>query len=639
MQTAAVHTPTHRGLFSPFSWSPAERQVWKAKEQLRISQWAEKRLHIPRGAHVGPYRNEYNPWGVDIMDTWQQAHIREINVCAPPQATKTISAHCCMANSIVYDPCEMMLIMPARDECREEMDDRIIPMLQQSPELAACLSDNPDDTSKYHIKFNNGAIIYTAWATSASKLARKAIKKLFFDEIDKYPDVVGKETNPFNLGEKRKRTFKHTYKIYRSSTPTLPTGPIWKFLHGSDVIKVWSVYCPDCGAAQVMNRKTGLRYPEDKTPEEILQGKLARYACSECGSLWTDSKRDLATRSGNYIISKGEKILYPRSVGYHLNACAITDISLSEIAAKEVQAKTDPATAIDLANDYDAEPYEVEKSQRKEDAILRLVDEHQPRGIVPHDTARLVIKADTQQTGFMYQVLALGYPDNPFCHLVDHGFTDSFANLKSQGEQEYHDAAGQVYRCHAGIIDSGGGTNPYKPKHSRTSEVYEFCSRNPFWRPLKGRREQAIPWGITRLEYYPARDGSKQPIPGGLSLYTVNVTHYKNQLAGKLNLEPGAPGSITLHAGINDGGPHSGQKYAAQLCAEYQDDRGYWECPSGKANHFWDCWVYGMALADIIGLKRIRRPNEPAVDQKPKAKPQAPINNRQLPSWLLNRRR
>lgn len=636
---AATHTPDQPGLFFPFRFSPTEREVWRAKEDLRCSQWAEKHLYIPRGAHVGPYRNEFNPYGVDIMDTFELPHTREVNVCAPPQATKTISAHCCIAKSIVYDPCEMMIVMPAREEVREEMDDRIIPMLQQSPELAKCLSDNPDDTSKYHVKLNNGAIIYTAWATSASKLARKAIKKIFFDETDKYPELVGKETNPFNLGAKRTRTFKNTYKIYRSSTPTHEKGPIWKFLHGSDVIKQWLVYCPDCGAAQIMDRKRGLRYPADKTAEEVLQGKLARYECEHCHSLWTDTKRNFATRCGNYTVTKGEKILYPRSVGYHLNGCAVADISLSEIAVKEIQAKTDPAAAIDLANDYDAEPYIIEKSPRKEEAILRLINESLPRGVVPADTARLIIKADTQQTGFMYQVLALGYSDNPFYHLVTHGFVESFDQLESQGEQEYQNAAGQIYRSHAGIIDSGGGTNPYKPKHSRTAEVYEFCSRNPFWRPLKGRRSQATPWNITRLEYYPARDGSKQPIPGGLNLYTINVTHYKNQLAGKLNLEPGAPGSITLHAGLNDGGPHSGQKYAAQLCAEYQDDHGYWECPQGKANHFWDCWVYGLALADIIGLKRIKRPNETEQKPKPVAKPQTPANNRQLPNWLLNRRR
>lgn len=608
MHAIASHTPEQPGLFTNFRWSPAEREVWKAKEDLRASQWAEKHLHIPRGAHIGPYRNEYNPWGVDIMDTWEQPHIREINVCAPPQATKTISAHVCMMKTIIYDPCEMMLVMPSREEVREEMDDRIIPMLQQSPELAKHLSDNPDDTSKYHVKLNNGAIIYTAWATSASKLARKAIKKIFFDETDKYPEFVGKETNPFNLGEKRKRTFKYTYKIYRSSTPTLETGPIWKFLHSSDVIKAWQVYCPDCGGAQIMHRKKGLRYPEDKTPEEIMQGKLGRYECEHCQSLWTDSKRDFATRCGNYVVTKGEKILYPRSVGYHLNGCAISDISLSEIAAKDLQAKTDSAAAIDLANDYDSEPYIVEKSERKEAAILRLIDEHMPRGIVPGETARLIIKADTQQTGFMYQVLALGYADKPFYHLVDHGFVETFEQLKHLGGLDYLTTCGTVYRCGAGIIDSGGGTNPYQPKHTRTSEVYEFCKANPFWIPVKGRRSQATPWSITRLEHYPTRTGTKKPIPGGLKLYTIDVTLYKKQLAGKLNLEPGAPGSITFHAGLNDGGPHSGQKYAAQLCAEYQDDRGYFECPKGKANHYWDCWVYGLALADIIGVNRIKRP-------------------------------
>jgi phage terminase large subunit GpA-like protein len=132
----APQTSAQPALLFPFRFSGPEREVFRAKEDLRISQWAEKSIYVPRGAHVGMYRNEFNPYGVDVMDTWRLPHVREVNVCAPPQAMKTIIAHCCMGNSIPNDPCEMMLVMPTRDEVREEMDDRIIPMIENSPVLS-----------------------------------------------------------------------------------------------------------------------------------------------------------------------------------------------------------------------------------------------------------------------------------------------------------------------------------------------------------------------------------------------------------------------------------------------------------------------------------------------------------------------
>jgi phage terminase large subunit GpA-like protein len=630
MPATAQHIPAQPALFFPFRWTSAERAVWKAKEDLKISEFAEKHIHVPRGAHVGPYRNELNPWGVDIMDTWQLPHVREVNVCAPPQATKTITGHCCIGQTVVYDPCEMMLIMPSRDDAREEMDDRIIPMLQQSPELAKHLSDNPDDTSKYHVKFNNGAIIYTAWANSPSKLARKAIKKLFFDEIDKYPDFVGKETNPFNLGEKRKRTFKHTYKIYRSSTPTLETGPIWRFLNGSDVIKAWLVYCPDCGGAQIMHRKKGLRYPADKTPEEILQGKLGRYECEHCHSLWTDTKRDFATRCGQYVITKGEKVLYPRSVGYHLNGCAITDISLSEIAAKEIQAKTDPAAAIDLANDYDSEPYIADKSDRKEDAILRLIDPHMPRGIVPRGINSILIFADAQKIGAHYEVVAFGWGREQETWIIEHGYVEHENHLNLIADRDWFDADGTRYRARVGFIDSGGGTDPHHPKHSRTREIYDFCIDNPFWHPLKGKQRQTIPINWTRLDFFPGKEGKKVAIPGGLLLYTLDTTYYKNTLARKLQIDPGNPGACHLHCGLTTAeleswsGPHSALEeglkrwndYAKQMCVEVQNERGFWENPKKLPNHHWDLGVYRYAAADLLYIGDEKQEEPPPPETK-----------------------
>jgi len=630
MQAPAANI-TQPSMFFPFRFSAAERDVFRAEEDLKISEWAENNIHVPRGAHVGRYRNELNPYGVDVMDSWQLPHVREINVCAPPQAMKTITAHTCAGWAWKNAPAEMMMIMPDRGEVKEVMEDRLIPMLQNSPELARHLSDNPDDTSKFHVKGNHGAVIYTAWPRSAAKLAGKPVKYLFFDETDKYPDFVGKETDPFNLGEKRKRTFRHTYKIYRSSTPTVETGPIWRFLNGSAVIKHWQVYCPDCGVGHVMHRKN-LRYPKDKTPAEIIQGKLARYECPNCESKWTDTKRNFATRCGEWIIVKGHDVPYSVSIGYHLSGCAVMDISLSEIAKKEIEAKTDTAAAIDLANDYDAEPYVPDKKQRKEDSILRLIDMSMPRHIVPRNANSLIICADAQKIGAHYEVLAFGWGRELTCSIIDHGYVEDEDHLKRIASRDWYDADGRLYKCRAGFIDSGGGTSPKNPKHSRTDEIYSFCIEDSFWHPLKGKQRQTTPVNWTRLDYFPGREGQKVAIPGGLVLYTLDTTYYKNKLARKLQIDPGNPGAIHLHNGFTVEemeawtGPHSLQEesynrwndYAKQMCAEVQDERGLWDNPKRLPNHHWDIGVYRYAVADLLFIGDEKPEHEVTEDRETK---------------------
>ncbi len=244
--------------------------------------------------------------------------------------------------------------------------------------------------------------------------------------------------------------------------------------------------------------------------------------------------------------------------------------------------------------------YSFENQDRKEDFILRLKDEAQPRGIVPRDISYLMMIADTQQSGFHYKVVAFGWGDAIPATMIAHGFVASFNQLHAIATQEWLSADGESYRCQSGWIDSGGGTDPNHPKHSRTVEVYRFCRQNPFWRPIKGRRTMEQAWNVKRLDFYPSSAGKKVAIPGGLNLYMLNVTLFKDELAGKLQIEPGDPGAIALHA-------ETSSDYAAQLCAEYRDDRGFWICPKGKDNHQWDCWVYALAAAEIIGIRDFRK--------------------------------
>ncbi len=587
--------------FEPVPWTPSERSIWRKRERLTPSEWSAKYINVVGGAMPGPWRNASVPYLVKPMDTYGLPYVRELVLCAVAQSGKTRAAYNCLFWSLDRDPGPAMTVMSGQAPLNKFYADFLIPTLRESERLAALVSPNPDDTAKRRIRLRNGVTFYPAWATSTAALATFGIRYIIFDETDKYPPTVGSETDPITLGEKRTRVFERRggYKRIYISTPTTASGYIWQRLVDCHQIWAYDVICPECNHPQRMQIDQ-LRHPKDKTPEEIESGRLARYECISCGAQWDERQREKAIRAGNWTATKGANLDRPEKVGFHIPAWIVLDVSLTEIAVKWLKAQKDRAALIDFYNDVLAENFEEDFSERVEDKILALRDERPP-GLVPPGTSTLLMAIDTQQVGFYYEIRAFGYGQELESWQIRFGFVESAAALAQIiYNSEYKDIEGNAYQIQVGFIDSGG-TKEKGAKHSRTWEVYEFCRLNPIIKPIKGQQRQNRAWKVFKVDNYP---GTNKPIPGGLLRYDLNVTYYKDMLAAKLAIPPSDPGAWHLHA-------EADTDYARQMCAEYRDERGLWQCPRSKANHLWDVSVYAIALADILGIKNWKPPAPP----------------------------
>jgi len=581
---------------------PVIRRRMRTPEKIRVSEHAAKYRVVTDGPHQGPWRHEHAPHTVKIMDTYGLPWVREVWFCAVEQSGKTATMLNCMHWAADCDPGDIFYMMPTEATMGKVTGGKIKPMIKKSPRLSKYLTGKQDDITLTRIKLSHGVTIHPSWANSPASMATWSAKHCFGDEIDKGTEQAGREADRVTLLRKRGRLYKGRSKCFFGSTP----AQLFIYKGMLKCAQVWEYRCccPDCDSLIKMDSEhldlDGL------TADQIEAGAPVLYACNECGSLWDDVTRERAIRMGRWVAIKGGDIIRPSKVGFHHRSWECLDIPLAEIAIPWLAAES--GTVVDKiawANGYEAIDYKHEQVDRKEDFILRLRDESLPRGIVPRNPSYLMIIADTQQIGFHYKIVAFGWGRDLQATMIDHGYVLSFANLTDVARRVFKDADGIEYRCQSGWIDSGGGTNPLRPKHSRTVEVYNFCRKNPFWRPLKGRRTMEQGWNVKRLDFYPSSVGKKIPIPGGLNLYTVNVTINKDDLSRKLQIEPGDYGGIRLHAETNSG-------YAKQLCAEYQDERGYWICPKGKDNHQWDCWVYALAAADIIGIGNWQQKTEKA---------------------------
>ncbi|MFH0995786.1 MAG: terminase gpA endonuclease subunit [Pseudomonadota bacterium] len=576
-------------------FTAADRMAMKRKRQMPVSEWAEKYRVIPNGAALpGPWRNSTTPYVAGVMDASMFPSVQQVILCWPPQCGKTDGVNTIIGYLTDRRPGNVLYVFPDELTARDSNRDQITPMFKDSAQLRKYFTGYLDDAASLCLRMRH-IKIFMAWATSASRLASKPLPYVVMDEEDKYPATPNsKESSPADLAKKRTRTFAHMRKVFRMSTPTVETGAIWKALtEDAEVIFDYWVRCPACGGIQQMVFEQ-IKWPETtRDPREVESRKLAWYECKSCGDKWDDARRNTAVQHGEWRDrEKGLSInailnsIRPTSIGFHLRAYVSRFVSLSESAAAFLWGLKDKTKLKDFKNAHEAEPWVNYTYERKEDAILALKDDR-PSGVVPdQNIVALTAGVDSQKVGYWYEIRAWTSGPERESWQVRSGFvmTDD-ALTKVLFEDEYRDASGTRYIVNLVVMDAMG---------DRTAEVYDYCLK---FRgrvvPYQGKRTLSQPYRFSKQEYYP---GTDKLIPGGLMLVLGNTTFYKNLLASKLDITRGDPGAWYLNSETTN-------EWAVQMTAEYQDPDGYWQCKPNRANHAWDCSVYNLIAADIIGVR------------------------------------
>ena len=570
-----------------FTFLPGELFALTAYPRIPVSTWAEKNRIIAYGGKTRiQYRNENVIYMKDILDCFSLPHVREIVVMKSPQVGMTEGMLTCMLYAIQRDPEIILYIMPNEVLAKKTSSDRILPAICESKATKHLISSNPDDTAKTRIKFKNGAIVYLAWANSSAALSSFSVKYIFFDEVDKYPSSVRKEVDPIKLGEKRATVYENTYKIFKVSTPTTPSGHIYKAYNEAEIQLEWISKCPKCGEEFVIS----LDYLDYKVEKNKVI--YAFIKCPGCHELLDNGLKQKAVNAGRWNKIDELHINKPKTVAFHIPAFISPFVSLETIAKAYHQSQKDEVKKQDFYNNFLGLPYEKTYEETNIDFILRLRDDR-PKGLVPSvPIVCLIASFDTQLRGFYYEVRAWGFGYAMESWQIDFGYIETWEDVyKIMREYQYEDINKKKYTISAGFIDSGAGAGSYGI--SRTVEVYDFCRQVNNLFPIKGYKRRSHKFGISHIDHYPQ---STKPIPGGLRLYVLDVTYYKDYLASKLRIDPGSEGAWHLCADADE-------SYARQMTAEYKNDKGYWEAHKNRANHYWDCAVYNLACADIIGIK------------------------------------
>jgi len=430
------------------------------------------------------------------------------------------------------------------------------------------------------------------------------------DEVSKWQTLLN-GADPENLFFGRFTAFRRlrNYKIFNISTPEVDSGDenaeggghcrIDKAFRRSDQ-RYWHVPCPKCGVLFV--------HQIDRLRIDDAHPHRTTYEC-ECGYLISEAERVAAVRAGCWIATN-EAGDHP---GFHIDAFISLMMSYEAIAEEYLRSRKSEASKKDFANLVLALPHKFRGDapdharlmERREDALLR--------GHVPARGLILVAFADVQMRGIWLEIVA--FAPNRESWTVDALYLDGdtaapesdvFDKLRRETlDREFPDAFGRTRRIDALGIDSG----------FRSHVVYSWVRRSQRLHPETGRDLILACKGL---------DGWNRPALGQPSLVDIDLDGRKVKQGAKVWGIGTWPLKGSLYSDLHKLGVRSGELidpdgychfgswldeiYFRQLTAEHLEDVTVRGRSVGRRwvkngeNHFLDCRVGNIALAEYLGL-------------------------------------
>ncbi len=626
-------------------------RIWAPPPDLSVSEWADRFRYLSSESAAEHGKWTTLPFQKEPLDSVSNPRIYRTVIRAATQMLKTVT----IENGIGYfahqDPGPILVLQPRDADAKAFSKERIAPMIRDTPALRSIFSESKARISNNTIEeklFPGGMLAITS-AGSPGNLARRAIRFLFCDEVDKYPPTAGAEGNPISLARKRLATFRHRKKEILTCSPTVPGSEIDRAYELSDR-REFFVPCPQCGQFQSMMLKflTQVRW-EDALPTREEQARSARYHCEACDEAWDDAARWKAVEQGHWQASAP----FNGVAGFWISELYSPWKQLSEIVLDFLTKKDSAEDIKTFINTSLAENW-IEKGEAPEWEILLARREGYDVGTIPAGGLFLTAGVDVQRDRLEVEVVAWGRNRESWSvdYQIFEGKTSEsavWAKLEVFRSTTYPTSSGAEIPISRMFVDSGDGTT--------TNDVYNWVRMQPATQvfAIKGTDKgylqvsQPSPVDVTV---------SGHKIKGGLKIRTINVAVFKAELYADLKKRPPTeeeraqgwtypPGYCHFPTGQNYGDEHFKQLCAEQLVNHInrRTHRAKTEWQQTRArNEVLDCRIYARAAAWDRGLDRMQGKHWAFFEEqlgvspvRQQTAPVAPPQEKNVPGLDLNR--
>ena len=574
-------------------WTQAERNAWAWPEPQLPSHWCDSGdLYIPDNGinpEPGPYSLSRTPYWREVIDLAVDPVIEQIWIYKPTQVGFTRL----MINLICYfgdqAPGALGLLMPDEDSVDEIFGEELQPTIRQSPVMKPHLPARAWDETKQEIWLDSMPI-FGLYAGSVQRLARRSLRYVIADEINKYRPFK-QEASPIQLLLKRISNWGARAKALFGSTPTTEDGNITQGFNDCNDKRRLHVPCPRCGFYQQMHwaQVRGFREAEGTTKTEraewVRRHKPCYFECIQCRGRMEETEKEASIAACTWLSDgqtcKDGKIIGDRpfstKVGLHLNSLASPWLSFSKLAAEFIEAEGDIDKTRDFRNARQALPWE-SIVKRTRPSIVRDKKAIAPvPGIVPKWAIALYATFDTQKDWFAGVIRAWGWGFKS--QLIWHGECHSgFDEVLEIGlNSRWQTEGGGIVSPKYLLIDSGG---------DRTEDVYDFALRDPRILPTKGASGQ-----MRKL-------WSDSEVKPGVWLRVFDTSHFKSALWNLMH-DPD-PTKWLPHRDVSE-------QYCQEMASEHlvvdpKTKKRTWKETGNVRNEAWDLEVLQRLCAEMDNI-------------------------------------
>lgn len=629
----STNVPLDKTLSIGYEWLRGHiRELTTRVIRISPSEFSEKYRYLPESVSpkFGPMRFDVNPFAREIVDCFDQdSYIREVNLKKGVQITYTTMWETILLYYIAYIgslPC--MYVTADKELATARIEGNVIPMLHHSGFIdrikSADLRNNrKTGKTKDLIQWEGGGKLIPYGANNADKMRQHSIAFMGKDELDAWPDTVGKDGDPDTLTDDRLAAYWEVRKIFRGGTPLLKgSSKVEKqYLRGDQ--RKYHVKCLGCGYPQELrwsgsNPNTGHDFgiKWDYNEDGTLAQDSVRYVCAECahdhyeydkdklfdpahGAEWVPTATPVHPTIRSYHLPSlyspvGMQPWY-KSVQLYLEAWDTKRNEVKDIGKYQV-----------FYNNVLAEPFKV-LGQKVEYSAVSAHRRHAYKyGEVPQQYARKYsggpIRLLTCQVDVHHRFLAvavMGWTKDRHCYLI------SYEYYEDNTDQGCGSRESKVWTRLEELIErkTFGGMQlmiTFIDAGWQYDTVVNFCSQYEAGvYPIIGRPSVGK-FAITK-------EFKELQTQAGTFGYQIQVDYYKDRISSILRRhwveDMGEQPEFHFNAPV-DATESQLKELTREVRKEKINDLGHvsyvWYRPGNARNELWDLLVYGHAAVEII---------------------------------------
>jgi phage terminase large subunit GpA-like protein len=429
-------------------------------EKLSCSEWADKYFVLsPEGsARPGKWYTGNAEYQRDPLDACSDPRIQTVVLAWASQVGKTAILLIFEGYYMQHDPSPMLSVWPTEDLAKTMVQDRINPMIRDTPVLKALFGSRRGDAGDLFHKSFPGGHLSIGWTNSPSQVAARPVRIASSDEEDRMaPNAEG---DPIDQLRKRMNTFGNRVH-FRCSSPGLSrTSRIMRAFGESDMRRFF-VPCPHCGEFQLLRFQ---RLSLDPDNGEAI------YACDPNGCVIEEHDKPEMVRKGEWRADAPFGGRDGKTAGFHLNALYSTlGYTWKDILSDYGKCEGIPDKLQVFTNTVLAEPWD----EQAEGADLNEVAKHAEDYATPAPAWCVLVTCGADVQKNRIEATKWGWGEHDVSGVIEHRVFHGdpaepavWRDFDAWRRQRVQHASGLNLPVAATFVDSGDG--------NRTQAVYAY---------------------------------------------------------------------------------------------------------------------------------------------------------------------